>query len=145
MQAGAAAAAVASVGGIAVSGAGAQDATPEATPAGGPLDANQIFYNYALTQGDPVTFDYNANLYNNSEVETAAGLLMYDENLSAVGDWAETWDVSPDASVFTFHIRKDNKGWSDGTPVTAHDFVFCVAADDGSRDRQPVQQLPGGH
>jgi ABC-type oligopeptide transport system substrate-binding subunit len=124
MQAGAAMAAAASVGGAVTSAAGAQDATPSASPTMGPLDAKQIFYNFALTQGDPVTFDYNANLYNNSEVETAAGLLMYDENLSAVGDWAETWDVSPDATVFTFHIRKDNKGWSDGTAITAHDFVF---------------------
>lgn len=124
VQAGAAMTAAASVGGALTAAVGAQDATPGASPAAGPLDANQIFYNASLTQGDPVTFDYNANLYNNSEVETAAGLLMYDENLAAVGDWAETWEVSPDATTFTFHIRKDNKGWSDGTAITAHDFVF---------------------
>lgn len=128
VQAAGAAAAAASVGGVAVSGVGAQAATPgaspAASPASGPLDAQQIFYNASLTQGDPVTFDYNANLYCNAEVETAAGLLMYDENLAAVADWAETWDITPDATTFTFHIRKNNKGWSDGTPITAHDFVF---------------------
>jgi oligopeptide transport system substrate-binding protein len=84
----------------------------------------QTLYNSALTQGDPVNFDWNANLYNNSDPEMAAGLLTFDENLNVIPDWAESWDVNADASVFTFHIRKDNKGWTDGHPVTAGDFVF---------------------
>lgn len=37
---------------------------------------------------------------------------------------AETWDVSEDGKVYTFHLRKSN--WSDGTPVSAHDFVYAV-------------------
>ena len=32
-------------------------------------------------------------------------------------------EVSPDNRVYTFHLRK-NATWSDGTPVTAHDFVW---------------------
>lgn len=36
---------------------------------------------------------------------------------------AETWDVSPDRTVYTFHLR-DNAKWSNGTPVTAEDFRF---------------------
>lgn len=35
---------------------------------------------------------------------------------------AEKWDVSADETEYTFHLRKTN--WEDGTPVTAHDFVF---------------------
>ena len=35
---------------------------------------------------------------------------------------AESWD-NKDAKVWTFHLRKDAK-WSDGTPVTAQDFVY---------------------
>ncbi|MEO3434151.1 peptide ABC transporter substrate-binding protein [Inquilinus sp. CAU 1745] len=35
---------------------------------------------------------------------------------------AESWDVSDDGLVYTFHLR-DDAMWSDGTPVTAHDFV----------------------
>lgn len=38
---------------------------------------------------------------------------------------AETWDVSDDGMVYTFHLRKDAK-WSDGTPLTAHDFVYSA-------------------
>ena len=35
---------------------------------------------------------------------------------------AERWEVSPDGLVYTFHLRADAK-WSNGLPVTAHDFV----------------------
>ncbi len=36
---------------------------------------------------------------------------------------AETWDVSEDGLTYTFHLR-DNAKWSDGSPVTAHDFEY---------------------
>ena len=35
---------------------------------------------------------------------------------------AESWDVSDDGLTYTFHLRKSN--WSDGTPLTAHDFEY---------------------
>ncbi|MDX2187357.1 MAG: peptide ABC transporter substrate-binding protein [Opitutaceae bacterium] len=38
---------------------------------------------------------------------------------------AETWEMSPDARIFTFHLRNDAT-WSDGRPVTAHDFLFAA-------------------
>jgi oligopeptide transport system substrate-binding protein len=37
---------------------------------------------------------------------------------------AESWEVSDDGKVYTFKLR-DHK-WSDGTPVTAGDFVFAM-------------------
>ena len=36
---------------------------------------------------------------------------------------AQTWEVSDDAKVFTFHLRPGMK-WSDGTPFTADDVMF---------------------
>jgi ABC-type transport system substrate-binding protein len=36
---------------------------------------------------------------------------------------AESWDVSANADVYTFHLRKDAK-FSNGDPVTAADFVY---------------------
>lgn len=36
---------------------------------------------------------------------------------------AERWELSADKRTWTFHLR-ENTGWSDGTPVTAHDFVW---------------------
>ncbi|WP_202079271.1 peptide ABC transporter substrate-binding protein [Caldalkalibacillus salinus] len=37
---------------------------------------------------------------------------------------AESWDVSEDGRTYTFHIREDAK-WSNGEPVTAHDFEYA--------------------
>jgi oligopeptide transport system substrate-binding protein len=36
---------------------------------------------------------------------------------------ADSWTVSHDGTVYTFHIRRDAR-WSDGTPVTAQDFEW---------------------
>ena len=36
---------------------------------------------------------------------------------------AKSHEVSPDGLVYTFHLNPEAK-WSDGKPVTAHDFVF---------------------
>ena len=37
---------------------------------------------------------------------------------------AQGWDISPDGTVYTFHLRPNAK-WSDGAPVTADDFLFA--------------------
>ncbi len=90
------------------------------------LDEEQVFYNSALFN-DPLSFDWNANLYCNADVSTFSGLLTFDPDGQAVADWAETWESNEDASVWTFHLRPDNTGWSNGDPVTAHDFVWSYA------------------
>jgi ABC-type oligopeptide transport system substrate-binding subunit len=103
-----------------VAEAAAQSGTPEIK---GTPDAKQIFYNSFL-QEDPKSFDWNADLYCNAEQETFEGLLKFDVNGTPVAGWAEKWEANADASVWTFHIRKDNKGWTNGDPVTADDFVW---------------------
>jgi len=50
------------------------------------------------------------------------GLLRYDVNSNLEPGVAERWEV--DGSHVTFYLR-DNALWSDGKPVTAHDFVFA--------------------
>lgn len=37
---------------------------------------------------------------------------------------AESWDVSDDGLIYTFHLR-DDAVWSDGEPVTAYDFEYA--------------------
>ncbi|MFZ4439223.1 MAG: peptide-binding protein [Syntrophales bacterium] len=51
------------------------------------------------------------------------GLIKYDKNIRIVGDLAESWDVSKDGLVITFHLRKGVR-WHDGTPFTAADVLY---------------------
>lgn len=37
---------------------------------------------------------------------------------------AERWEISEDGRQYTFHLRK-NALWSDGTPITAADFIYA--------------------
>lgn len=37
---------------------------------------------------------------------------------------AESWEISDDGLTYTFHLR-DNARWSNGDPVTAHDFIYA--------------------
>lgn len=37
---------------------------------------------------------------------------------------ATSWDISEDGMTYTYHLRSD-WNWSDGTPVTAQDFVYA--------------------
>ncbi|HYN83924.1 MAG TPA: peptide ABC transporter substrate-binding protein [Pyrinomonadaceae bacterium] len=54
------------------------------------------------------------------------GLVEYDpKTMGPIPAVAERWDVNKDSSEFVFHLRK-NARWSDGEPVTAHDFVYSL-------------------
>jgi peptide/nickel transport system substrate-binding protein len=59
----------------------------------------------------------SANLYD--------GLANVDPNGALVPELAEKWEVSPDATSVTFHIRPDAK-FQDGSPVQAEDVVYSV-------------------
>jgi peptide/nickel transport system substrate-binding protein len=50
-------------------------------------------------------------------------LIQYDENLMPVPYLAESWEVSPDETELTFHLR-DDVYWHDGELTTAHDVAF---------------------
>ncbi len=49
------------------------------------------------------------------------GLLRYDGEGNLQPGVAESWTVTPEGAVFKL---RDTARWSDGEPVTAHDFVF---------------------
>jgi oligopeptide transport system substrate-binding protein len=51
------------------------------------------------------------------------GLTTENAKAETVPGAAESWTVTPDGKVYTFKLRADGK-WSDGSPVTADDFVF---------------------
>ena len=86
---------------------------------------------------EPVVFHYN-NLTEPQSLDPAVvtgvpehriymalfeGLVAYHpETLAAVPGVAESWEISDDGLTITFKLRKDAI-WSDGTPVTAPQFV----------------------
>jgi peptide/nickel transport system substrate-binding protein len=51
------------------------------------------------------------------------GLVKYDKDMNVVGDLAESWDITAQGLVITFHLRKSVK-WHDGQPFTAADVLY---------------------
>ncbi|MEK7827759.1 MAG: ABC transporter substrate-binding protein, partial [Thermodesulfobacteriota bacterium] len=51
------------------------------------------------------------------------GLIKYDKDIRIVGDLAESWEISKDGLVITFHLRKGVR-WHDGRPFTAADVLY---------------------
>ena len=71
----------------------------------------------AVSSGQPEARIYMA-LYD--------GLVEYHpKKLNAIPALAERWDVNNDSSEFTFHLRRNGR-WSNGDPITAHDFVYSL-------------------
>jgi len=57
------------------------------------------------------------------QMDLFEGLLAPDAEAKPVPGVAESWTISDDGLVYTFKLRESAK-WSDGSPVTAEDFVF---------------------
>jgi oligopeptide transport system substrate-binding protein len=51
------------------------------------------------------------------------GLVQTDENGKIIPASAESWKISADGKTYVFNLRKNLK-WSDGSKVTANDFVY---------------------
>ncbi|HET7037724.1 MAG TPA: peptide ABC transporter substrate-binding protein [Thermomicrobiaceae bacterium] len=51
------------------------------------------------------------------------GLLDFDDKGNTIPLGATNWDISDDGTVYTFHLR-DGVKWTDGTPITAHDYEW---------------------
>ena len=75
---------------------------------------------------EPRTIDPSLNTLN----VVSAMLFHAFESLTTIGPdgkltagMAESWDISEDGKIYTFHLRT-NALWSDGKPVTAHDFEY---------------------
>src|SRR6185369_8462055 len=99
---------------------------PSAAPASGGAASGQLTYtimNDFPSCFHPICFQTGGQfgvfemLYN--------GLVKRDKTEKIIPSLAESWDISPDATTFTFHLNK-KATWSDGQPVTADDVVFTV-------------------
>ncbi len=86
------------------------------------VSAQSQTLNYPLSQ-DPYIIDPTANWLYEVPANLFVTLLSYDfETGEVVPAGAESWSVNDDGTVYTFDIRQ-NWTWSDGTPVTANDYV----------------------
>ena len=77
---------------------------------------------------DPPTLDPHLTSDTTSAaivVEVFSGLITIDLDLKLAPDIAESWDISPDGTVYTFYIRPNAK-FHDGRSVTAEDFVYSI-------------------
>jgi len=77
--------------------------------------------------GDPASLDphkVSGDWENRIVGDLFEGLVTEDRLASPIPGMALKWDISADGLTYTFHLR-DAK-WSDGKPVTAHDFVFAL-------------------
>ena len=103
--------------------AGAQDAKPPIV----------IAYDGDIDHVEPMQFrsvaayDATANLYEplitQVLVANEAGELIGQTEMEPAV--AESWEVSEDGTVFTFHLRQDAK-FADGTPITANDYKYTL-------------------
>lgn len=94
-----------------------------APPAGTQLAEKQVLQ--LAIRANPRSIDPNqqaetiGNQISNQLFKT---LVIYDEHDHIIPGAAESWSANADSTVWTFNLRKNAK-WSDGTPVTAKDFV----------------------
>ncbi len=75
---------------------------------------------------DPETIDPALNSAvdgGNMILHTFEGLLTLDQENQLAEGQAESWETSEDGLTWTFHLR-DGLKWSDGTDLTANDFVY---------------------
>jgi ABC-type transport system substrate-binding protein len=59
-------------------------------------------------------------------VEIFSGLVSFGPDLKIIPDIAESWDVSPDGTVYTFHLRTNVTFHDNSRRVSAEDFKFSI-------------------
>ena len=93
--------------------------------------------------GDPPTLDPHLVTDTTSAglvVEMFSGLVSLNSELEIVPDLAESWDVSEGGTQYTFNLRDDIK-FSDGSSVTARDFIYSFNRAANPETESPVAEL----
>ena len=70
---------------------------------------------------DPTINDYSSGSY--ALQSLFRGLYKYDADGALIPAMAESYEVSEDGCTYTFKLKEGLK-WSDGSPLTAHDFEY---------------------
>jgi len=100
-----------------------QVATVEVPVAGGTyvegVAGNPRAINPILAHSNPVDQSIAAMVF--------SGLVRAETNGIIVPDLAESWEISPDETIYTFYLRRDVV-WHDGAPFTADDVVYTLTS-----------------
>lgn len=106
---------------------GGDTGTAQSGESGAPAEGTSGGLDLAVQIGpDPETVDpaLNSSIDGGNMILHAFETLMtVDSENKIVGGQAESFEVSEDGLTYTFHLR-DGLKWSDGTPLTANDFVY---------------------
>lgn len=80
--------------------------------------------NWSLGTAGPKTMDPGLNGASDGGdiISNTFEGLFREQSGNVIPGIAESFDVSADGLVYTFHLRESK--WSDGSPLTAHDFVY---------------------
>lgn len=84
----------------------------------------QISYSGCSTTANQTAFDAPVTIYTQYCLggNFSDPLTELDKNFNVVPAAAESWEVAEDGLTWSFHLRP-GQVWSDGTPLTAHDWV----------------------
>ncbi len=72
-------------------------------------------------------------------VEIFSGLVTLDNELNVVEDIAQSYDISPDGSTYTFHLREGVR-FHNGREVRASDFKYSIERAADPQTRSPVAE-----
>jgi oligopeptide transport system substrate-binding protein len=64
-----------------------------------------------------------ATTHGSGDKRAFSGLVSFDPQLNLIPELASSWDISPDGTVYTFHLRPDAR-FHNGKPVTAYDVIY---------------------
>lgn len=84
----------------------------------------QVIKSACSTTANQVTFDFQVSVYQRYCLgdNFSDPLTELDKDFNVTPAAAESWEVSEDGLTWSFHLRPEQV-WSDGTPLTAHDYV----------------------
>lgn len=122
----------------------AAEAPRPATPPGAMPRALRCEGHLLTTILDPGIAAYIADMH--AAANLFAGLVELDTELNIVPHAARSWQVLDDGRRYLFHLREDVR-WTDGTPVTAHDFEWSwkrnLAPATGSNRAEVLHEVVG--
>lgn len=111
---------------LALAACGTKESTPGTDNTGDTGSTEKLKQLSVQIGPDPETIDPALNSAvdgGNMLLYTHETLLTIDQNNQIAPGQAESYEVSDDGLTWTFHLREGLK-WSDGTPLTAKDFVY---------------------